>query len=302
MQRPTRYRVVVLTSSGLLVVLRASLKVHYRLRPAVRRSPLLNADHLCKRTMQTEENTLELALMLAASEPAHRPEFFRLLLESTVFVLGSSGQLDQEHEGPTTLKEHTQIQIQNWSKPDGSTAIPFFSSLRALQLAINDDQRYIALPARTFFEMTRGSNLVMNPRSDYGKEFAPAEIEALLSAGVNQLPTQRVVEKVTDVLLGQPANYPTDMVASLTALFANHSNVKAAYLALIQDRSVAEAPHLIVGIEAEGDFENVVREAVTVAADTAPKGEPVDLVRVIRGESGLGQYFIDEVKPFYQRS
>src|SRR3989442_7817161 len=122
--------------------------------------------------MQTEENALELALMLAASEPAHRPEFFRLLLESTVFVLGSSGQLPEGLEGRVTLEAETKVEIQNWSKPDGSTAVPFFSSLRALQLAIQDDQRYIALPARTFFEMTRGSNLVLNPRSDCGKEFA----------------------------------------------------------------------------------------------------------------------------------
>ena len=70
--------------------------------------------------------------------------------------------------------------------------------------------------------------------------------------------------------------------------------------ALIQDRSVDEAPHLIVGIEAEGDFENVVREAGTVAADTAPKGEPIDLVRVTRGESGLRRYlgFLREVIAF----
>ena len=62
-----------------------------------------------------------------------------------------------------------------------------------------------------------------------------------------------------------------------------------------------EKPHLIVGIEAEGDFENVVREAGTVAADTAPAGEPVDLIRVIRGESGIGQYFLEKVKPFFER-
>jgi hypothetical protein len=248
--------------------------------------------------MQTEDNVLELALMLAASEPAHRPEFFRLLLESTVFVLGSSDHLDQ---GPVTLKANTQVQIQNWVKPDGSSVIPFFSSLRALQLAIQSDEPYIALPARTFFEITRGAELILNPRSEYGKEFTPAEVEALLAEGVSRLATPMVVEKDTQVLLGQPSNYPTAMVTSLTTLLAKHSNVKAAYLALMHNPSMDEKPHLIVGIEAEGDFENVIREAGTVAADTAPNGEPVDLTRVIRGESGLAQYFLEEVKPFYER-
>jgi len=34
---------------------------------------------------------------------------------------------------------------------------------------------------------------------------------------------------------------------------------------------------------------------------TAPEGEPVDLIRVVRGESGIGRYFLEEVKPFYER-
>lgn len=251
--------------------------------------------------MQTEDNVLEIALELAASEPADRPEFYRLLLESTIFILGSSGQLTEADEGLITLKANTQIQVVNWVRPDGSSVIPFFTSLRTLQLAITGDEKYLALPARTFFEITRGAELILNPRSEFGKEFKPAEVEALLAAGVSQVATPMVLEKPTEVLLGQPANYPQAMVASLTTLLARHSNVKAAYLALMHDRSRDEKPHLIVGIEADGDFENVIREAGTVAADTAPAGEPVDLTRVIRGESGIARYFFEEAKPFYQR-
>jgi hypothetical protein len=251
--------------------------------------------------MQTEDNVLEIALELAASEPAHRPEFFRLLLESTILIFGTSGQLTEGDEGLITLKANTQIQIKNWVRPDGSSVIPFFSSLRAMQLAITSDEQYLALPARTFFEITRGAELILNPRSQFGKEFTPAEVEALLAEGINQVAKAGVVEKATEVLLGQPSNYPKAMVASLTTLLARHSNVKAAYLALMHDRSRDDKPHLIVGIEAEGDFENVIRDAGIVAADTAPDGEPVDLIRVIRGESGVGRYFLEEVKPFYER-
>jgi hypothetical protein len=253
--------------------------------------------------MQTEDNVLEIALELAASEPAHRPEFFRLLLESTIFILGSSGQIEAEErdEGLITLKKNTPIQITNWVKPDGSSVIPFFSSLRALQRAIAGDEKYIALPARTFFAMTLGADLILNARSAFGKEFTPEEVEALLAEGVNQAATPMVMETVTEILLGQPSNYPQRLVASLTTLLAKYRNVKAAYLALMHDRSRDEKPHLIVGIEADGDFENVIRDVGTVAADTAPDGEPVDLIRVVRGESGVGQYFLEEVKPFYER-
>jgi len=105
----------------------------------------------------------------------------------------------------------------------------------------------------------------------------------------------------TQVLLGQPKDYPTDLVASLSTLLAKHSNVKAAYLALMLDKTENEKPHLIVGIEADGDYENVLREAGTVAADMAPEGEPIDFLRVTRGDIGVGQYMIEEVKPFYER-
>lgn len=249
--------------------------------------------------MEIEENALDKALRRAADEPAERPEFYHILLESTVFVIGSSNQIS---EGISTLEAGSNVQIQNWQKQDGSPVIPFFSSLQALERAIEGEESYMALPARPFFEMTRGATLVLNPRSDYGKEFFPDEIEALLSEGVNKLPASRVVQKETKVLLGQPKDYPAAMVSSLTTLLSKHSDVKAAYLALMHDPSVDEKPHLVIGIEAENHFENVIREAGAVAGDMAPAGEPVDLVRVIHGEHGLSRYFLEEVKPFYERT
>jgi hypothetical protein len=74
--------------------------------------------------------------------------------------------------------------------------------------------------------MTRGAQLVLNPASAFGKEFTPQEVEALLAEGVNQLPEQRVAQTATTVQLGQPADYPHAMVASLTKLFSAHPNVR----------------------------------------------------------------------------
>lgn len=110
-----------------------------------------------------------------------------------------------------------------------------------------------------------------------------------------------MVEKETKVLLGQPENYPTKMVESLTRLLAKHSNVKKAYIALMQNTSIDESPHLIIGIEAEGDIEKVISEVGSVAADSAPEGEVVDLFRVNLNEPGLSQYFIESTQPFYVR-
>lgn len=248
-----------------------------------------------------EENTLERILRLAADEPAHRPEFSTVLLKSTVYILSEIG-FSSEEEKVINLEAGSNISIQNWNREDGTQVIPFFTSLEVLKKSIELDQTYFALPAKSLFEMTLGATLFLNPRSDYGKEFIPDEVEQLLSIGLSQQPSQRIVEKQTKVLLGQPSNYPAKMVDSLIQLLSKHKNVNKGYLALMHDTSVDEKPHLIIGIEADGDPELVIREAGNVAGESTPDGEPVDLFRVSRSDEGISQYFINDTKPFYERS
>ena len=249
----------------------------------------------------TEENKLEELLRLAADEPAHRPEFCSVLLESTIYILGDTGK-DRDDSDEVNLEAGSKINIHNWERKDGSPVIPFFSSLETLQKSIDSELSYLALPSKSLFEMTMGATLFLNPKSDYGKEFVPNEVEQLLNSGLSQKSTQRVVEKETKVLLGQPSSHPSKMVDSLTQLLAKHKNVKKAYLALMHDTSIDEKPHLIVGIEADGDIEKVMSEAGNVAADSAPDGEVVDLFRVNPNEPGVSQYFTKSTEPFYERS
>ena len=244
-----------------------------------------------------QENTLEKSLRLAVDEPAHRPDFFKTLLNSTIYVLGTAGT----GEGQVNLEAGSNISIAHWQQPDGSAVIPFFSSLQTLQRSIDSEASYIEIPARSLFEITLGTPLFLNPKSPYGKEFFPEEVRHLLSNGIGQKPVQRTVEKDTKVLLGQPSQYPSKMVNSLTQLLAKHRNVKRAFLALMHDASSDQKPHLIIGIEADGDIEWVMHEAGNVAGDTAPDGEPVDRYRVHEGESGLSDYFLKQTAPFYER-
>jgi hypothetical protein len=246
------------------------------------------------------ENKLEELLRIAADEPAHRPEFCSVLLQSTIFVLGDTGERPTEHS-EANLAAGSNIRIQNWERPDGSPVIPFFSSLEVLSKSLDSENSYIELPVRSLFEMTMGATLFLNPKSDHGKEFFPQEVEQLLNNGISQIPSQRVVEKETKVLLGQPSNYPTKMVDSLTQLLVKHKEVEKAYIALMHDRSVDEKPHLIVGLEGRGDLERAMREAGNVAGDTAPEGEAVDLLIVKPEEVGVCQYLIS-TSPFYERT
>lgn len=121
-----------------------------------------------------EEKKLEELLKQAADEPAYRPEFYSVLLESTIYIIGDTGN---SGSGQCKLEAGSKINIQSWEDQDGNPVIPFFSSLEMLQKAINTELSYLALPANSFFEMTLGSTLFLNPKSDYGKEFTPSEVE-----------------------------------------------------------------------------------------------------------------------------
>lgn len=249
--------------------------------------------------MSEPSNELQRKLKLAAEDPVMRPEFYRSLMESDVLVIGST---DAGRDGVHTIPAGAKFSIQNWEKSDGTPIIPFFTSLDNLQRALKEESRFVSLPARRFFEITLGSVLVLDPAAPYSKEFFPHEIQAMLETGMNVAPQTRVVQKDTQVLLGQPANYPSAMIAALTVLLAKHTAVKAAYLCLMHDRSSSEKPSLVVGIEADTDIGDAVNEASVVAVDTAPKGQLLDFVVLRKGEAGLSAYMFDSVKPFYERS
>ncbi|MEC5318762.1 enhanced serine sensitivity protein SseB [Brenneria populi subsp. brevivirga] len=245
------------------------------------------------------QNKLEELLVLAAGEPAHRPAFFQELMDATVFILGRSDELAAE--GEQVLAAGGNVEIQHWEKADGSSAIPFFSSLAALQQAVTEEASFLALPARALFELTSGATLFLNPNLPYGKEFLPQEVEHMLSGEGHGFVRQRVVEEDTEVLLSQPAEMPVQMIDSLTQLLTQYRHVRRAFLAQIHEAGERE-PHLLIGLDIDGDdVEEVIRAAGSVASDTLPDERPVDLCLVKEGESGVSHYMTKHTTPFYER-
>ncbi len=83
--------------------------------------------------MHEPSNDLERKLMLAADNPASRPEFYKALMASEVFVIGFT---DSEGEGVKTVPAGAKLSIVNWEKNDGTPIIPFFTSLETLQRSL----------------------------------------------------------------------------------------------------------------------------------------------------------------------
>ncbi|MFU9135808.1 enhanced serine sensitivity protein SseB [Erwinia tasmaniensis] len=236
---------------------------------------------------------LEEVLKLAANEPAHRPEFFTLLLDASVWVPGESPIQGEGDAAPA-------VEIQHWEKDDGSSIIPFFTSLTAMQQAVSGEQPFLVIPVRALFEMTLGETLFLNPKLPTGKAFSPREIASLLGESGNVLGEQTVIEGGTSLLLSEHAAPPAQMIASLTQLFAKHKQVRHAWVALIKESADAST-NLLIGIEADSDIENIIQAAGSVATDTLTDDEPVDICQVIENEKGISHFFIAHITPFYQR-
>ncbi|WP_313275775.1 enhanced serine sensitivity protein SseB [Kosakonia cowanii] len=243
--------------------------------------------------MSETKNELETLLEQAATEPAYRPAFFRTLLDSTVWVPGNAA------EGEAVVEESA-LDIQHWEKDDGTSVIPFFTSLTALQQAIDDEQAFVVMPARTLFEMTLGETLFLNAKLPTGKEFTPREISHLVGEEGSPLSQQEVLEGGTALLLSEVAEPPAQMVDSLTTLFKSIKTVKRAFICSIKEQADAQA-NLLIGIEAEGDIEEIIHAAGSVATDTLPGDEPVDICHVAEGEKGISHFMLAHITPFYER-
>ncbi|TPG63606.1 enhanced serine sensitivity protein SseB C-terminal domain-containing protein [Hymenobacter nivis] len=239
--------------------------------------------------------TLDELLGQAAADPAYRPEFYRrLLLEDLVVITD---------ENPATLVPGTKIaddsstmRIFCWQ--DGR--IPVFTTPdRILDgEVIKHRVAYAQMKGRALFETLPGTTLVLNPYSAAGKELLPDEIAQILAGTVLDTGQNLVSEQAAEVLLGQPAVYPTEMVRALARLLAQQPRVVAAYLGWIHDPAGPVPPHCILCLDVEGEMTAIAKETGFVAQQFLGKDEVVDIVQA--DESSLTDYF-RSTKPFYER-
>ncbi|AJJ09284.1 hypothetical protein CH64_1474 [Yersinia rohdei] len=258
------------------------------------------------------DHNLESLLKLAATESMYRTAFFRALLDATVLVLVDDAEQRAE-DGAMTFTAGNGVNILHWEKQDGESVIPFFTSVEVLQQALeiaednhtdSEKQPFVAMPVRVLFEMTQGAHLFLNPKSEHGKEFWPQEVAMLLENGGLAQPAEMVVDKESQILLGQPTEYPAAMVDALIQLFSQRKPVRRAFLALMHDKSVDEKPNLLVGLEVDGtddEIDQLIQEAGNVASDHAPDDEPVDFCVVSEKERGVSHYLMTHTQAFYQR-
>lgn len=254
--------------------------------------------------MFVPENELERLLVLASTDPVARPQFYDGLLQSEVFVLpnglllppeGGSVELPEEG-GFVTFPTGTKLGFQP-VRHGNRSLLPIFSSLPRLQSFLQAEYRYLEVPARDFFTLTQGREVVLNPGSEYGKEFTVPEITQILT-GWKPSKTY-VTQKDAQVRLGQPARYPHALTEALSRLFQSMEAVESAYLAHLDNPDGGDPPHTLIGIKAVDDWNSIAAQAGIVLGGIEIPDPPVDFFQM-DGTGGLNGYLLT-TKPFYKR-
>lgn len=249
-----------------------------------------------KATTNFPENELEMCLMKAASNYSGRKDFYSKLLLSDLIVISADN--NSVTNTKITLAAGTLIGLVHLQNGN----LPVFTSKNRIfdKGLIKEQVSYMSMKGQDLFSFTKGSTLILNPFSDYGKELLPEEIERLLDGSIFNETHELIIEQPSPVQLGQPINYPHKIVMALTELFINRTKVKAAYLASIKMTESEENFHLIIGIDYEGQLTEISNETGPIVESHIKKGEIVDFIQ-IDNESDVSEYFINKTKPFYLR-
>ena len=234
---------------------------------------------------------LEVALENAAKDEFARVAFYKALMNGKLLFLTDKDYLG---DGEMTLQKDTIVKIQSFD--NGS--IPVFTSTERIfdKGVIAKQVHYMKCSTHDLFEFTKGATLILNPFSDYGKEFVPDEIQGLLDGTIFNGMTQKLkIEMDTTVQMGQPSVYPTEVVNALQELFRSEPSVNAGYLGWVYYPKMDDPAHYIFGIDVTGDVEIIIAKTGRVAQKYFKAGEFADIIDAKRMD------YFRTTTPFYQK-
>jgi hypothetical protein len=181
------------------------------------------------------ENDIERLLMRASAEPAERPAFARALMDAQIFLVMIAGGTPigpPDADGKVIIPEGATLTLPSATRGE-EKLIPFFTSPSRARTWFKGD--HIIGPDRTrdFFARYPGAPLVLNPGSDYGKDFTPGEVARMLAGEFDMRAPQTVTTQASEqILLAHPKEIPTDLIEALAREFASVKSVRGAWLML----------------------------------------------------------------------
>jgi hypothetical protein len=245
------------------------------------------------------ENELERSLIRATADPASQPEFLQRLLEAQVFIalVPSGGTITPGADGNAIIPAGTKLELRGVQR-GGEEYLPFFSAPSRARLLFRGDHIVAPENPRDLFRKFPGRPFVLNPGSDYGKEFLPDEIRRLLQGDLRGDFREVVIDKPTSVLVSQPLPYPTEIVGVLAKIFAETPSVSSAHLAQVTfpDRG----PELLIGIDGNRDWDAMMGELRPKLRAVLPPSRLINFTPL--SGSSFEDDFRSGIPPFYARA
>lgn len=161
---------------------------------------------------------LDQLLQRALVDGREEPTFFRALLDATVFA-------------HVPLSDDSQrLRFFQFIRPDnGQTVLPFFSDITKAEAIERADARIVAVSGRTFFKLTLGATLMLNPNDAFCVLY-PEEILALLTTGAVPRIDNEILQTERTLGFRPPVSAPDWFQPCLLRIFSTLPYIQQAYL------------------------------------------------------------------------
>ena len=213
------------------------------------------------------ENDIERLLMRASTQPSERPAFARAIVDAEVFVvLVADRPIVPGPDGNTSIAEGTKLSLPSAVRGE-EKLIPFFTAPSRARTWYTGD--HVVAPERTrdLFGRYPDTPFVLNPGSDYRKDFTAPEVKRMLAGQFEQGPQTIITQAPEQVLLAHPKQIPTALIEALAREFAGLDFVRGAWLMLAMRAGESEQSWML-GVDHKGSWQEV-RDAIgrAVAGD-----------------------------------
>lgn len=215
-------------------------------------------------------NDLDRLLALATQEPEHSTAFYRLLLQSEVYVLVLEGE---------RVTAEGKIRFVMWRGEDGTHVVPIFSSRAAVRRALRKGWEALRLRGCVVLDGCRGTTVVLNPNEAYYCRLTSADIVNLLDTGSPDLPASAMPTTGDTIGLDDATDVPLGLRESLATLLAKHAGVERGYL-LRRHRSGME-PSWLVALVSNVESLQAASKAVAGLAAKHHAARPVETIRLM---------------------
>ena len=207
------------------------------------------------------ENDIERLLMRASADPAERPAFARALMDAEIFLVMIAGGTPigpADADGKVIIPDGATLTLPSATRGE-EKLIPFFTAPSRARTWFKDD--HIIGPDRTrdFLARYPGAPFVLNPGSDYGKDFTPGEVARMLAGEFDMQAPQTITTQAPEqILLAHPRELPADLIEALAREFAGVKSVRGAWL-MLATRGGEQS--WMLGVDCKGPWQEV-RDAI----------------------------------------